>query len=83
MTTQSALFTQPNLLVENRQFRKRIIMLLQNFGTLNFCKTRYVEGKPSGSGCGREVYFATFKNGRVKCLNEDASFHVCPEVIKP
>jgi hypothetical protein len=71
-----------SLTAENARHRRTIKMFLQNYGSMAFCKTKYVEGRPAGPGCGREVFFCTFKGDRKKCLNEDGSTHRCPE-IKP
>ncbi len=80
--SQIPLISESAELVELNKIRKRMIILLQNVGQQNFCKTKYVDGVPAGPGCGREIYFVKFRGGRPKALDEDGSFHRCPE-IKP
>ena len=84
MSTQSQmpLISESAELVELNKMRKRMILLLQNVGEQNFCKTKYVDGQPAGPGCGREGYWITMRGGRARFVDEDGSFHRCPE-IKP
>lgn len=78
---QLSFLTPTPELVENLKLKKRILVLLQGTGNMAFCKTRYVDGKPGGPGCGREIFFIPLKSG-IRRFNDDGSFHVCPE-IKP
>lgn len=79
---QQSLITPAEELVTIARLRKNMIVVLQNFGRLDFCKSRYVDGKNVGPGCGREIYWCTFRGDRPVPLDEDGSRHKCPE-IKP
>lgn len=81
--SQAPLFSQSAELVELIKIRKRMVVILQNVGQQNFCKTKYVDGVPAGPGCGREGYWITMRGGRPRFMDEDGSFHKCPEGIKP
>jgi hypothetical protein len=74
--TQPPLISESAELIENRQLRKRLLILLQNVGRMDFCKRR-PDGTP---GCGQEIFWVTFRGDRPKPLNDDGSVHVCREV---
>ena len=64
--SQETLFTTTEDATTIARLRKNIIVLLQNVGQMNFCKTRYVDGQPAGPGCGREVFWVTMRGGKAR-----------------
>ncbi len=54
-------------------WQKRARRLLEEVGTMAFCKRR-PDGTP---GCYSEIFFVKIKGDRTRALNEDLSTHIC------